>query len=180
MTSQLKVDRISPATGSEITIDGFSSDQPAFYTEVSTGNQDVANAVETKVILSSTAQRIDTHSLLDADGRCTITADTAGIWRFTGQVTGFYVNSSKHLEKVIAMIHKNGSKITNEGSDSMMDIGGPWGMSAQAQTVTLIAEVSAGDYIELYGNVQYSSIGTASPVQILQRSTNFSGNRISS
>ena len=178
MTSQLKVDRISPATGSEIIIDGFSSDQPAFYTEISTGNQDLANAVETKVILSSTAQRIDTHSLLDADGRCTITADTAGIWRFTGQVNGYYVNSQQHLQKVFAMIHKNGSKITNEGSDSMVDAPGGGVLKSQTQTVTVIAEVSAGDYIELYGSVQYAS--TASPMQIAQRSTNFSGNRISS
>ena len=180
MTSQLRVDRISPATGSEVTIDGFSSDQPSFYTEISGGNQTVSNAVDTKAILASTAQRVDTGNVLDANGKCTITAETAGVWRFSGQVNGYYVNSSCHLEKVFVMIFKNGSKITNEGSDAYINKGGPFGLRDYVATVSVIVEVSAGDEIELYGNVQYSPAGSASDVQIGQRGTNFTGNRISS
>ncbi len=180
MTSQLRVDRISPANTSEIIIDGFSSDQPAFYTEMSGGNQTVSNAVDTRVLLYSTAQRVDTGSVLDANGKCIITAETAGVWRFSGQVNGFYVASSCHLDKVFAMIFKNGSKIVNEGGDSYIQEGGPFGLKGYVAIVSVIAEVSAGDEIELYGNLQYASTGTASELHIMQRSTNFTGNRISS
>lgn len=178
--STLKVNRIEPRTGDKVEIVGFSSDQPSFYTEMSEGNQTVSNAVDTKVLLRSTAQKVDTGNVLDSLGKCIITAETAGVWRFAGQVNGYYVDSSCHLEKVFAMIFKNGIKITNEGSDAYINKGGPFGLKGYTATVSVIAEVSAGDEIELYGNVQYASTGTPSTLYIQQRSTNFTGNRISS
>ena len=177
--STLKVNRIEPRTGDTVEIVGFSCDQPAFYTEVSGGNQTVSNAVDTKVLLASTAQRVDTGNVLDANGKCTITSETAGVWRFTGQVTGNYFESSCHLDRVFAMIFKNGSPM-GEGSDSYIYQGGPFGLRTYTATVSVIAEVSAGEEIELYGNVQYSSTGTPSTLYIMQRATNFTGNRISS
>ena len=178
--STLTVNRIEPRTGDSVEIVGFSSDQPAFFTQMGGGNQIVENSVDTKVILASTAQRIDTGSVLDTNGKCTITADTAGIWRFSGQVNGYYVESSCHLDIVFAMIFKNGSKIVSEGGDAYIEKGGPFGLKGYTATVSVIAEVSAGDEIELYGKVQYSSTGSPSMLGINQRSTNFTGNRISS
>lgn len=181
MTSQLRVDRISPANTSEIIIDGFSSDQPSFFTEMDGGNQIVSNNVATKVILGRTSSKnVDTANILDSDGAATITADTAGIWRFSGQVNGTYVSSSCHLDKVFAQLFRNGSIITDEGSDSYIEKGGPFGLKAFVATVSLITEVFVGDKIELYGTVKYASSGTASELQIAMRSTNFAGNRISS
>ena len=178
--STLKVNRIEPRTGDKVEIVGFSSDQPSFYTEMSEGNQTVSNAVDTKVLLRSTAQKVDTGNVLDSLGKCIITAETAGVWRFAGQVNGYYFESSCHLEKVFAMIFKNGGKITNEGGDAYINQGGPFGLKTYTATVSVIAQGSAGDEIELYGNVQYSSGGVSSAVAIQQRSTNFTGNRISS
>jgi hypothetical protein len=175
--STLKVNRIEPRTGDTVEIVGFSSDsnQPSFYAEKSGGNQQVSNRVDTKVTLTSTAKRVDPYNLLDANGKFTATSDTAGIWRFTGQVSGFCVGAME-IDLVGAYLFKNGSAIS-EGSDSIRDDGQSFGGKSTTQTVSIIAEVASGDTIELYGNIGHG--GNVRTLEILQRATNFTGNRIS-
>jgi hypothetical protein len=173
--STLKVNRIEPRTGDTVEIVGFSSDQPSFYAEKSGGNQEVLNRVDTKVTLTSD-KRVDPYNLLDASGKFTVTSDTAGIWRFTGQVQGVCLGANE-TDFVGVYIFKNGSPIS-EGSDSIKDGGLAWGDKAMTQTVSIITEVVSGDTIELYGGVGHWT--TSRTVQILQRGTNFTGNRISS
>jgi hypothetical protein len=179
--STLRVNRIEPRTGSKVEIVGFSSDQPSFYAEMTGGNLSVSNNVDTKVPLSSTLNRVDTDNLLDANGKFTATASTAGIWRFTGQVNGIETSGNHWLDNVFAMIFKNGTAIS-EGTDSIHSVGGSYGKFFQTQTFSLIQRVEAGDYLELYGRVGHSpdSGASGSPLVIQQRSTNFTGNRISS
>ena len=180
--STLKVNRIEPRTGDTVDIVGFSSDQPSFYAEMTGGNLSVSNNVDTKVPLSSTLNRVDTDNLLDANGKFTVTASTAGIWRFTGQVNGAEISGNHWLDNVFAMIFKNGTGLLGEGTDSTHSVGGSYGKFYQTQTFTLIRRVEAGDYLELYGRVGHSpdSGASGSPLEILARSTNFTGNRISS
>ena len=158
------------------TATGFASDLPCFYVEMSGGNQSVSTGVVTKVNLLNTSNKIDTHSVLDSNGMFTATASTAGIWQFNAQLSGGYIGASMYLKVVAAILYKNGAGI-GEGTDSLKDVGGPFGLKTQTQTISIMLEVASGDTVALYGQVEYATSGS---VEIQQRGTNFSGQRVSS
>jgi predicted HAD superfamily phosphohydrolase len=118
--------------------------------------------------------------LLDDDGTFTATAETAGIWRFSAQVSGAEVSGNHWLDEIFAMIYKNGSNI-GEGTDSVHVVGGSYGKKIQTQAISIIVKVEDGDKFEVYGNISHSPAAAAagSPLELQQRGTNFTGNRVS-
>jgi hypothetical protein len=194
MSSLLKANSISAATGSTVTIPsgttldiasgatidatgatatGFGDEAQYFFARMTGSNQNVNDNTATKVNINS--EVLDNKSIFDTtNNRLVITADTAGIWEIGGQVAGYH-GTSAYLQKVFALLYKNGSSL-GDAYDSLHDLGGAFGLDMTTQSVSAIVSLASGDYVELYGQVARSS-GSAQNV-IMQRGVNFFGHRI--
>lgn len=194
MSSELKTNKISPATGTAFTLgdsgdtftipsgvtltnngsaSGFSDEAQYFFASMTGSNQNVNDNTATKVNINTAV--LDNKSGFDTtNNRFDITSDTAGIWKIGGQVAGHQVTTS-YLLRVFSMLYKNGSTL-GDPYDSLHDIDGAFGLGFTTPSVTAIVSLSAGDYVELYGQVARSS--GSGQNEIMQRGTNFYGFRV--
>lgn len=130
MSSEIKANKISPATGTAFTLgdsgdtftvpsgvtlanngtaSGFGDEAQYFFAHLSGGNQNVNDNTATKVTINSEA--LDNKSIFDTtNNKLVITAATAGIWLIGAQVVGNNLQNSA-LQKVFAMLYKNGSSL---------------------------------------------------------------------
>jgi len=194
MASEIKANKISPATGTAFTLgdsgdtftvpsgvtlansgtaSGFGDEAQYFFARMTTSNQNVNDNTATKVNINS--EVLDNKSIFDTtNNKLVITADTAGIWEIGGQVAGHQITTS-YLLRVFALLYKNGSSL-GDAYDSLHDIDGAFGLGFTTQSVSAIVSLASGDYVELFGQVARSS--GSGQNEIMQRGTNFFGHRI--
>jgi hypothetical protein len=144
-----------------------------FFASMTGSNQNVNDNTATKVNIN-TAVLDNKSGFNTTNNRFEITSDTAGIWKIGGQVAGHQITTS-YLLRVFSMLYKNGSSL-GDAYDSLHDIDGAFGLGFTTPSVTAIVSLSAGDYVELYGQVARSS--GSGQNEIMQRGTNFYGFRV--
>jgi hypothetical protein len=156
--SEIQVNKLSPQSGTTVTL-GDSGDTftiPSGATIVNSGtatnfgftaknffnaynpSNNVANDTSTKIIFQS--ENFDTASAYDtSNGRFTVPSEESGKYFFYAKIR-HYNTTSMTREKI--QIHKNGSKVAlyeHKGDNIYNSI-----------AITHIAQLSAGDYIEVY------------------------------
>ena len=109
-------------------------------------NQNTGNASNVKVTLDSV--ELDSASGFDAtNDRWVVPSGQAGKYHITGAIMGYSSNGSFDFTK--ARIYINGSNIAEAWTDHTNNDG-----EAATETITLIKNLSVGDYIELYGQTE--------------------------
>jgi hypothetical protein len=147
MTSQLKVDRISPATGSEIIIDG---DEKYFHV-YKKSEQIVENNVSTKVVLD-TVHSDPYGAWSSSNNEYTIPSD--GLYMVHSNLSAHDKGVSQGLVNVIVDIYLNGSLQTqgrnsNNFDNSTTAVTAPVN-SLFTNILTRVLPLSAGDKISWY------------------------------
>jgi len=151
MTSQLKVDRISPATGSEIIIEG---DEKYFHV-YKKSDQSVEDGVSTKVVLD-TVHSDPYGTWSSSNNEYTIPSD--GLYMVHSNLGGHDRGVSKGLASVIVEIYLNGSLETqgrNSNNFGSVD-------HLVTNTLTRVLPLSAGDKISWYARFTCKSPETPS------------------
>ena len=179
MASEIKANKISPATGTAFTIgdsgdtftlpsgatlavasgatisnsgtaSGFGGTNTPAFTAYSNTDQTVTNAVWTKANLQ--AEIIDTDSAFDSttNYRFTVPAGEDGNYTFWGSICGY--DSAETIDAVSVKIYKNGSQVSGSMAYSDQRQAGTPGDYLSVSTSIVISLV-ATDYIELYGYV---------------------------
>lgn len=194
MSSEIKANKISPATGTAFTLgdsgdtftvpsgvtltnsgtaSGFGDEAQYFFARMTGSNQNVNDNTSTKVNINS--EVLDNKSIFDTtNNKLVITAATAGIWLIGAQVAGNNTQNSA-LQKVFAMLYKNGSSL-GDAYDSLSDLDAANGLGFTTRSVSAIVSLASADYVELYALV---ARGTGSAQnEVLQRGTNFYGHRV--
>lgn len=194
MASEIKANKISPATGTAFTLgdsgdtftvpsgvtltnsgtaSGFGDEAQYFFARMTGSNQNVNDNTSTKVNINS--EVLDNKSIFDTtNNKLVITAATAGIWLIGAQVAGNNTQNSA-LQKVFAMLYKNGSSL-GDAYDSLSDLDAANGLGFTTRSVSAIVSLASADYVELYALV---ARGTGSAQnEVLQRGTNFYGHRV--
>ena len=194
MSSEIKANKISPATGTGFTFgdsgdtftvpsgvtltnsgtaSGFGDEAQYFFARMTGSNQNVNDNTATKVNINS--EVLDNKSIFDTtNNKLVITAATAGIWLIGAQVAGNNHQNSA-LQKVFAMLYKNGSAL-GDAYDSLSDLDAANGLGFTTRSVSAIVSLASADYVELYALV---ARGTGSAQnEVMQRGTNFYGHRI--
>jgi len=118
---------------------------PYAHIKLST-NQNTGNASNVKVTLDSV--ELDSASGFDAtNDRWVVPSGQAGKYHITGAIMGYSSNSSLDFTK--ARIYINGSNIAEAWTDHTSNDG-----ESATETITIIKNLSVGDYIELYGQTE--------------------------
>jgi len=179
MSSEVKANKLSPATGTALQISdsgdtttipsgatlaiasgatitnsgtatGFGGTNTPAFTAYSNTDQTVSASTWTKANLQ--AEIIDTDSAFDSttNYRFTVPSGEGGNYTFWGSICGY--DASQVIAETSVKIYKNGSAIS--GSQAYFDqrSAGTPGYYMLASTSIVVA-LSAGDYIELYGYV---------------------------
>jgi hypothetical protein len=178
MASEIKANKISPATGTAFTLgdsgdtftlpsgatlavasgaaisnagtaSGFGgTNTPAFFATKTSADQGVSHNVYTKVTFDT--EEIDTDSAFDlANDKFTVPVGKAGKYILNGNVTGH--STGGDLSIVVVAFYINGS-IKNSWR-SLYEV--PLYNNSTECTInaTVIADLAEGDYVELYGRV---------------------------
>lgn len=150
MTSQLRVDRISPANGNEIIIDGFEpggGDMPTFSGDGGRPGTPVGAWVKMEITCpnsnSPTIKRWDSGDNMDNDNHRFIVPEE-GLYSFTFMVT---YNTQNAGHRVFGEIR------VNDDSDNAWRVIAVAGGSSQRLTAskTMLLNLSVNDYVELWG-----------------------------
>jgi len=186
MSSEVKANKLSPATGTDVvlgdasdtftipasatlavasgatitnsgTATGFGGTNTPAFTAYSNTDQTVTTATWTKASLQ--AEIIDTDSAFDSttNYRFTVPSGEGGNYAFWGSICGY---DSTGTDETSVKIYENGSEIT--GSVAHSNAPGDY----QLASTSIVVALSAGDYIELYGyasgggTVKFQNFGT--------------------
>jgi hypothetical protein len=124
---------------------------PAFMATMGTSNQNVTSATKTKVQLTN--EVIDTDNAFDnsTNYRFTVPSGGAGKYLINGAVT-LRSTSTSTVEVVYAYLYKNGSEL-----NVSMAVFNNNPIQISTQNFSVLVDLVAGDYIELFGYVQASS-----------------------
>tara|TARA_Y100001938_G_scaffold146600_1_gene225793 strand:- start:28 stop:606 length:579 start_codon:yes stop_codon:yes gene_type:complete len=169
MVSQIKVNEIIKQSGSSITIGesgttisipsgatiansgtatGFGGDStPAFFAYASS-NQDISDDTATKVTLGT--EVFDTDSAFSSN-RFTVPSGEQGKYFFTYSVDCHSLANS-NMDYSYVYIYKNGSNVSEHAADFRSNP--PRRISVKG---SIILDLSASDYIELYVNINDNS-----------------------
>jgi len=172
MASQIKVNEIIKQSGSSISI-GESGDTinigttgdtinlagsayaaagtntPSFFARAST-DQDISDAVTTKVQFND--EIFDTDSAYDAvNDKFVVPSGEQGKYLFMYSVD-CHSKAASELEIADVYFYKNGSAVNEQSSDFRSNP-----VRRFCATNTIILDLSAGDYIEVYGKVDDAS-----------------------
>ncbi|AGE60617.1 tail fiber protein [Pelagibacter phage HTVC019P] len=139
---------------------------PAFKATLS-GNQTIADNATVKITFDT--ETFDTNNAF-ASNKFTVPSGEAGKYNIISQLT-FY-DGSDHIKKVVLAIYKNGSAIT----EAIYNLGGE-NMFRYALCNSNILNLSASDYIEIYGYADTSDGGTIAILSGNQQSY-FSGYKL--
>jgi hypothetical protein len=129
----------------------FPNNTPAFLAYVSS-NQNLTDSTTTKVDIDTT--QIDTHSAFDTgNNRFTIPSGQAGTYHLFAQANiGNANGSADNLRDHYLYIYKNGSGIAFSDHNPNSS----W-WAQNTSYVSMIADLSVGDYIEMYAYINVGS-----------------------
>ena len=130
------------------TVSGAGANTPSFFASNSGANQDISDATNTKVTLGN--EVYDTDSAF-ADSRFTVPSGEAGKYCFVFSVDCHSL-AVDNLNIANALIYKNGS-VVGEIVGDFRD----HPIRRFAVAGSMILDLSASDYIELYANIDDTS-----------------------
>ena len=141
MTSQLKVDRISPATGSEIIIDG----NDKYFHAYKESDQVVENSVSTKAVLDTVSS--DPYGAWSSsNNEYTIPSD--GLYMVHSNLAAHDKGSTQDLRVVEVEIYVNGSTESHGRNSNTLGVGD--NITLFSTTLTRVLNLSSGDKISWY------------------------------
>ena len=153
MTSQLKVDRISPANGSEIIIDGFGGGVRNIHKSYRNSDFPLTNGVWTRVLHN--VNSIPNSSFSSDTGVFTVGAGDGGLYFINWNCSFSSADGVKGLRGAYSSIFVNGSEKARALSD--MRETGP---TVIATPVTTIHPLNEGDEVTIYAFTQGHSDGS--------------------
>ncbi len=157
MTSQLKVDRISPATGSEIIIDGFGGGVSNLHKSFRNSNFPLPNGVWTRVLHN--VNSIPNPSFSSATGVFTVGSGEGG-WYYANWNCCFSSSvADKGLRATLASIRVNDQDIVKASTDSE-----EVGTTIITVPVTSLINLQDGDEVTLYAYGEGHSGGSADQI----------------
>tara|TARA_R100001440_G_C2461419_1_gene109977 strand:- start:68 stop:616 length:549 start_codon:yes stop_codon:yes gene_type:complete len=130
------------------TLTNFPSNTPAFLAKPSSDQTSLSNNSDIKVLLGT--EIFDTDNAFDSS-RFTVPSGAAGKYFFYGQLR-MQVDSDGDLDNAYIYFFKNGSLLLQ----TRTDFGGN-NIRSHTPTNAIVADLSVGDYMELYGAIQSSS-----------------------
>ena len=145
-------DTISFPTGTTLSVAGSTSglpdNTPSFFASNSGANQDISDATNTKVTLGN--EIYDTNSAF-ANSKFTVPSGEAGkyCFVFSGDCHSLAVSN---LNIATLHVYKNGSSVSEIAADFRDNP-----VRRFAVTGSIILDLSASDYIELYVNIDDTS-----------------------
>ena len=131
-----------------ITLNSSMKNTPSFFASNSGANQDITDDTTTKVTLGN--ELYDTNSAF-ADSKFTVPSGEAGKYCFVYSVDCHSLAVS-NMNYAYAYIYKNGSSVSETAADFRSNP-----TRRFAVTNSIILDLSAGDYIELYVNIDDTS-----------------------
>jgi len=175
VVSQLKVNEIIKQSGSSITIgeagdtvSGPFTNVPAFLATNGSTDQSISNDANVKITLGT--EIFDTDSAF-ADSKFTVPSGEGGKYLISAGIDFF--SSSNNMTSNNLKIYKNGSEFYSYTFNG----NGNANMRRNTPTTTLVMNLSAGDYIELYG-VTNRADSSATDVKADNGATFFQGCRL--
>jgi len=177
MSSTLKVDILQDSGGNNIIASDGSGNlttqkinYPAFEAYLS-ASQSVTNSSNVKAQIDT--EVFDTDSCYDNSTNYRFTPTTAGKYFVYGAIRG-YAGNNNDLDRVKAMIYKNGSEYRQSATDS----GSTSTAHIDTEQVSAIIDFNGStDYVELYGLADLVS-GTGNFIGNANRPTTFGAYRI--
>ena len=154
------------------TATGFGGANKNLFFAYNNSSDTISNAAWTKVTIDT--EVYDTASAFDTSNyRFTVPSNEGGYYYFHGMVNGR--NTSNRLRDMQTAFYKNGSHISTKYGQSAWNHAdsGDGNFRGFSLSHTLVVNLSAGDYIELY---TYITVSTGSP--IIDEITTFGGYKL--
>ena len=128
---------------------GLSSNTPSFFAYLS-ATTNLSNAVSTKVVFDT--EIYDTDNAYDnTTGRFTVPSGKGGKYMVSSSIWGLQDGGEGKLYLTTLYAYKNGSELMRSHSD--FNTTADDSSNNHAQSLNVVLDLSAGDYVELYTRV---------------------------